>query len=149
MWLKSLPIAVVFACAFGALAPIGHLAAAPSGLSEFRGLPRQQVQRAFVKGRCRLIPFDSVYFEDGGRRRGIILTIGGPRPSTSLDVVLEHYPAKNGNWTIEVTGCRGNFITLPIRTPYAMEIPLRRMPGARRVKIVGSNGVIYRRLPGR
>ncbi|MGI9383395.1 MAG: hypothetical protein ACR2PO_09585 [Methyloligellaceae bacterium] len=103
----------------------------------------------FFAGGCRLIAFDSVYFEDGGRRRGTILTIGGRRPHANMNVVLEHKPGHNGNWTIEVVGCWNNFIRIPIPTPYYIDVPVRDLPGARRLKIVGANGVHRRRIPRR
>ena len=113
------------------------------------GATPQNATAEFFAGGCRLIAFDSVYFEDGGRRRGIILTVGGRRPHANMDVVLEHKPGHNGNWTIEVIGCWKNFLRIPIPTPYYIDVPVRDMPGARRLKIVGANGVHRRRIPRR
>lgn len=109
----------------------------------------QAAPAAFLAGDCRLIAFDSVYFEDGGPRRGTILTIGGRRPESNMDVFLEHSPGRNGNWTIQVVGCWKNFLRLPIPTPYYIDVPVRDLRGARRLKIVGANGVHRRRIPGR
>ena len=113
------------------------------------GASTQSAPAEAFAGGCRLISFDSVYFEDGGRRRGIVLTIGGRRPHANMDVVLEHKPGRNGNWTIEVIGCWKNFLRLPIPTPYYIDVPVRDMAGARRLKIVGANGVHRRRIPRR
>lgn len=99
-------------------------------------------------GSCRLVPVDSVRFADGGRR-GWYLYIGGLRRFANMNVGLDHRGVSKGALTVEVVGCTGNFIALPISTPYNIEVPLRDLPPARAIRIVGADGVTVHRLPGR
>ncbi len=98
-------------------------------------------------GKCRLIPFDSISFEDEGRRVGLALSIGGPRPIANMDVILDHQISKNGDWVVQVVGCTKNILILPIATPYVVSVPLSHVPSARHVRIVGANGTVRRRIP--
>ena len=109
--------------------------------------PNLVVPAARLGGRCRLIPIDSVSFEDEGRRVGLALSIGGPRPIANMDVILEHRIAKNGDWIVEVVGCTKNILVLPISTPYEVSVPISHVPSARHVRIVGANGSVRRRIP--
>ena len=99
-------------------------------------------------GECRLLKVDSIYFMDGGRR-GWYLYVGGMRRFANMNVSLIHRAARGGVLTLDVVGCTLNFIALPIPTPYVIELPLRDIPRARRVRIVGANGQSIRSLPGR
>ena len=101
-----------------------------------------------LSGSCRLVPVDSVQFQDGGRR-GWYLYIGGLRRFANMNVGLDHRGISKGALTVEVVGCTGNFIALPIATPYNLEIPLRDLPPAKAIRIVGADGVTVHRLPGR
>lgn len=112
------------------------------------GEPAMLHKTTGVGPRCRLAKIDSVYFKDGGRR-GWYLYIGGLQPFANMDVGLDHHSLRGGTLTLEVVGCTPNFIALPIPTPYWVELPLRDIPRARRVRIVGENGTVTRRLPGR
>ena len=103
---------------------------------------------AFFEGSCELIDFDSVRFEDGGRR-GWYLYIGGSRRFANMDVILDHKPGSGGSWIIQVVGCTKNALVLPIPTPFNIELPLRQLPGARRLVIVGASGSVRRKVPGR
>ena len=98
--------------------------------------------------RCRLAKIDSVYFKDGGRR-GWYLYVGGFQPFANMNVGLDHHSLRGGTLTLEVVGCTPNFIALPLPTPYWVELPMRDVPKARRVRIVGENGSVTRRVPGR
>lgn len=109
--------------------------------------PNLVVPAARLGGRCRLIPIESVSFEDEGRRVGLALSIGGPRPIANMDVILEHRIAKNGDWIVEVVGCTKNILVLPIATPYEVSVPISHVPSARHVRIVGANGSVRRRIP--
>lgn len=107
------------------------------------------LQAGYLTGKCRLIDFDSVYFKDGGGR-GVYLYIGGSRQFTNMDVALEQRPgSRRGDWIIEVVGCTSNFLVMPIRSPYNIEVPMRDLPGARTLRIVGASGSITRKVPGR
>lgn len=107
------------------------------------------VEAGLLGGECRLIDFDSVYFKDGGRR-GVYLYIGGSRQFSNMDVALDQRPgSRRGDWIIEVVGCTKNFLVMPIPTPFNIEVPMRDLPGARTLQIVGSSGSITRRVPGR
>ena len=107
------------------------------------------VEAGLLGGKCRLIDFDSVYFKDGGRR-GVYLYIGGSRQFSNMDVALDQRPgSRRGDWIIEVVGCTSNFLVMPIPTPFNIEVPMRDLPGARTLQIVGSSGSITRRVPGR
>ena len=111
--------------------------------------PVDGVVEAGLGGKCRLIDFDSVYFKDGGRR-GVYLYIGGSRQFSNMDVALDQRPgSRRGDWIIEVVGCTSNFLVMPIPTPFNIEVPMRDLPGARTLQIVGSSGSITRRVPGR
>ena len=111
--------------------------------------PVNGVVEAGLGGKCRLIDFDSVYFKDGGRR-GVYLYIGGSRQFSNMDVALDQRPgSRKGDWIIEVVGCTSNFLVMPIPTPFNIEVPMRDLPGARTLRIVGSSGSITRRVPGR
>jgi hypothetical protein len=101
-----------------------------------------------LAGSCQLVPVDTVQFEDGGRR-GWYLYVGGMRRFANMDVGLEHRGMIKGALTIEVVGCTGNFIALPIATPYYVELPLRDVPPAKTIRIVGADGVTLHRVPGR
>jgi hypothetical protein len=104
---------------------------------------------AILEGSCQPIDFDSVSFEDGGRR-GWYLYIGGTRRFANMNVVLDHKPASRGNWIIRVVGCTKNALVLPIPTPFSIEVPMRKLPpGIRRVTIVGAGGSVRRNVPGR
>lgn len=108
-----------------------------------------QRAEAILAGSCQPIDFDSVSFEDGGRR-GWYLYIGGSRRFANMDVVLDHKPASRGNWIIRVVGCTKNALVLPIPTPFSIEVPMRKLPpGIRRVTIVGASGSVRRNVPGR
>ena len=107
------------------------------------------VEAGLLGGQCRLIDFDSVYFKDGGRR-GVYLYIGGSRQFANMDVALDQRPGgRRGDWIIEVVGCTKNFLVMPIPTPFNIEVPMRDLPGAKTLQIVGSSGSITRRVPGR
>ena len=114
------------------------------------GTPRNGVIEAgLLGGQCRLIDFDSVYFKDGGRR-GVYLYIGGSRRFANMDVALDQRPGgRRGDWIIEVVGCTKNFLVMPIPTPFNIEVPMRELPGAKTLRIVGSSGSITRQVPGR
>ncbi len=112
------------------------------------GEPAVLHQASVLAGRCRLVEVDSVYFMDGGRR-GWYLYVGGLQRWANMDVSLDHRSLKGGTLTLEVVGCSLNFLVLPLRTPYVAELPLREVPGARRVKIIGANGYVRRDVPGR
>lgn len=99
-------------------------------------------------GSCRLLPVDSVQFQDGGRR-GWYLYLGGMRRFANMDVGLEHKGMIRGALTIEVVGCTGNILALPIPTPYTIELPLRDIPPTKAIRIVGADGVTIHRVPGR
>lgn len=99
-------------------------------------------------GSCQLVPVDTVQFEDGGRR-GWYLYIGGMRRFANMDVGLNHRGMNRGALTVEVVGCTGNILALPIPTPYYIELPLRDIPPANAIRIVGADGVTVHRLPGR
>lgn len=101
-----------------------------------------------LSGRCGLVNVDSVYVQDGGRR-GWYLHVGGMRRFANMDVGLDHRALEGGTLTLEVVGCTPNFIAFPVPTPYTLELPLRDVPGARRVRIIAANGTLLRRLPGR
>lgn len=120
-----------------------------SGAAPFLLLERPSLVVPVVRlgGVCRLIPFDSVYFEPEGRRRGLALNVGGPRPFANMDVMLDHRIGKNGDWVVEVVGCRKNILVLPVPTPYVVSVPVSHVPSARYVRIVGANGSIRRRIP--
>jgi hypothetical protein len=98
--------------------------------------------------RCRLAKIDSVYFKDGGRR-GWYLYVNGKQRFANMNVGLDHRSLRRGTLTLEVVGCTPNFIAVPIPTPYWVELPLRNVPNARRVRIVGANVTVTRRVPGR
>jgi len=107
------------------------------------------VEAGLLGGQCRLIDFDSVYFKDGGRR-GVYLYIGGSRRFANMDVALDQRPGgRRGDWIIEVVGCTKNFLVMPIPSPFNIEVPMRDLPGAKTLQIVGSSGSITRRVPGR
>jgi len=107
------------------------------------------VEAGLLGGKCRLIDFDSVYFKDGGRR-GVYLYIGGSRQFSNMDVALDQRPgSRRGDWVIEVVGCTKNFLVMPIPTPFNIEVPMRDLPGAKTLRIVGASGSITRRVPGR
>jgi len=144
--------------ALAALAIVAALALnqAPVALADAR-LPGSElgvgdngaVEAGFLAGKCRLIDFDSVYFKDGGRR-GVYLYIGGSRQFANMDVALDQRPgSRRGDWIIEVVGCTSNFLVMPIPTPFNIEVPMRDLPGARTLRIVGSSGSITRQVPGR
>ena len=117
--------------------------------SEVRVPVNGVVEAGLLGGKCRLIDFDSVYFKDGGRR-GVYLYIGGSRQFSNMDVALDQRPgSRRGDWIIEVVGCTSNFLVMPIPTPFNIEVPMRDLPGARTLQIVGSSGSITRRVPGR
>lgn len=120
----------------------------PGGLKSARGAGALLHKTTGVGPRCRLAKIDSVYFRDGGRR-GWYLYVGGFRPFANMDVGFDHHSLRGGTLTLEVVGCTPNFLALPVPTPYTVELPLRDIPGARRVTIVGENGSVTRRLPGR
>jgi len=104
---------------------------------------------AIFEGSCELIDFDSVSFKDGGRR-GWYLYIGGSRRFANMDVMLDHKPARRGDWVIQVVGCTKNALVLPIPTPFSIEVPMRKLPpGVRRLRIVGASGSVRRNVPGR
>jgi hypothetical protein len=129
-------------------APVARADARLPG-SEVWALADGVVEAGLLGGKCRLIDFDSVYFKDGGRR-GIYLYIGGSRQFSNMDVALDQRPGnRRGDWIIEVVGCTSNFLVMPIPTPFNIEVPLRDLPGARTLRIVGSSGSITRRVPGR
>jgi hypothetical protein len=113
------------------------------------GQLESSIVEAGLGGKCRLIDFDSVYFKDGGRR-GVYLYIGGSRQFSNMDVALDQRPgSRRGDWIIEVVGCTSNFLVMPIPTPFNIEVPMRDLPGAKTLQIVGSSGSITRRVPGR
>lgn len=98
--------------------------------------------------KCKLLKIDSVFFMDGGKR-GWYLYVGGFRRFSNMDVGIEHRGYRGGLLTVEVVGCTPNFIAFPLPTPFNLELPLRDIPQARRIRIVGANGTVTRRLPGR
>lgn len=114
-----------------------------------QGLERGQgseIQLARLGGACRAIPFESANLEDGGRR-GWYLVISGLRRFANMDVSLTHRRRGRGVWTVEVVGCTQNFIVIPLQTPYVIWLPLRNLPGARRVKVIGAGGHVWRTVP--
>ncbi len=137
--------------AFTAIAATAILAAAcliAGDARPVRAEPALLHKTAGVGPRCRLAKIDSVTFKDGGRR-GWYLYVGGMRRFANMEVGLDHQSQRGGTLTLVVVGCTPNFIALPLPTPYWVELPLRDIPTARRVKIVGANGYVMRRLPGR
>ncbi len=137
-----------------ALAALFMMTAWIAGPAQVRAAPFAAVERPTMVipvlrlgGNCRLIPFDSISFEDEGRRVGLALSIGGPRPIANMDVILDHQISKNGDWVVQVVGCTKNILILPIATPYVVSVPLSHVPSARHVRIVGANGTVRRRIP--
>jgi len=116
-------------------------------LAALLAAPGARRAQAFFEGSCGLIDFDSVYFEDGGRR-GWYLYVGGSRRFANMDVFLDHKQGHRGEWIIEVVGCTKNALVLPIPTPYVIELPIRELPGARRLRIIGASGSVRRVVPG-
>lgn len=112
------------------------------------GEPGLLHQARGIAGKCQLVNIDSVYFMDGGRR-GWYLYVGGMQRFANMDVGLDHHSLRGGTLTLKVVGCTGNFIVLPLPTPYTVELPMREVPGARRLRIVGANGFVRRAVPGR
>jgi len=62
---------------------------------------------------------------------------------------LRHRLGRNGWLTVEVVGCLNAIVGLPVQSPYAADLPMTDFPRVRRVKIVGSNGYVRRRVPKR
>jgi hypothetical protein len=77
------------------------------------------------------------------------LYIAGLKDFANMEVGLEHRLSSAGLLTIEVVGCTPNFIALPIRTPYWIDVPLADIPAARSIRVVGSNGAFRPQLPRR
>lgn len=97
---------------------------------------------------CQLIPIESVDFQRG-RRSGWTLYIGGMRPYINMDVELRHQLGRRGALTVRVVGCLNAIIGLPLQSPYNVDLPMTTFPRVRRVKIIGSNGFVRRRVPRR
>lgn len=106
-----------------------------------------RLHEARLSAICRLMQVDTVQFEPS--RDGWSLYIAGLKDFANMDVGLENRVGPQGQWTLEVVGCTPNFIGLPIRTPYWLDVPLSQFPHARSIRIVGSNGVWRPRLPRR
>lgn len=129
------------------------MAVVVAGVSLLPGAPAQgepaRLHKASGLGKkCRLLRVDSVDFMDGGRR-GWYLYIGGIRQYANMNVGLEHHVQRGGMLTVEVVGCTPNVVALPVPTPFNIELPLRDIPRARKVRIVGETGASVHRLPGR
>ncbi|RME95109.1 MAG: hypothetical protein D6773_18770 [Alphaproteobacteria bacterium] len=99
--------------------------------------------------RCRLLKIGSVSFMDGGRKRGWYFYVSGTRRFANMDVGFEHRDFRNGVLTLEAVGCTPNFLALPIPMPYTLELRLREFPAVREIRVIGSNGAVVRRVPGR
>lgn len=142
MWLRILPclltpaVLLVFMVAAVLFATM-----AKSATPEVRNV-------SALSGKCRLMFVDTVQFQDGGRR-GWYLYIGGLRRFGNMDVSLDHRSFSRGVLTVDVVGCTGNIIALPIQTPFTIELPLRDFPKVRQIRVVGSNGTTLHKLPGR
>lgn len=135
------------------LARLSAVTAVVAGLSLLPGAPAMgepaQLHKTSGLGqKCRLLHVDSVDFMDGGRRGGY-LYIGGLRQYANMNVGLDHYAQRGDTLTVEVVGCTPNAAALPVPTPFNIELPLRDIPRARKVRIVGENGASVYRLPGR
>jgi len=137
--MKQVALSLVFAAALPTLAGNNiTVKAEPAMIHKVSGLGP----------RCRLLKIDSVFFKDGGKR-GWYLYVGGFRRFSNMDVGIEHRGYRGGLLTVDVVGCTPNFIAFPLPTPFNLELPLRDIPKARQIRIVGANGTVTRRLPGR
>jgi hypothetical protein len=142
LWIRILP------CLLTPAVLLIGLAIALFAASLARGEPARRHAFSAFSGHCRLLYVDSVQFQDGGRR-GWYLYIGGLRRFANMNVGLDHRALSRGVLTVEVVGCTPNFVALPIATPFDIELPLRDIPRARAIRIVGENGATVHRLPGR
>ena len=119
----------------------GLSAISPSASAEGRRV--LELRRA---GSCELVPIESINFLNGGRD-GLLLYIGGMRPYANMDIELRHQPGRRGMLTVRVVGCLNAVVGLPVRTHYNADLPLKEFPRARRLKIIGANGFVWRRVP--
>lgn len=103
------------------------------------------LQLTALRGGCSLVEVDTIEFQRG--RGGWEIYIAGLKPLINMEVSLDHRRAPSGLWTIEVVGCTAGLLGLPVPAPYWIAVPLRDLPGARAVQIVGANGVWRPRLP--
>lgn len=97
-------------------------------------------------GSCELVPIESINFLNG-RHDGLLLYIGGMRPYANMDIELRHQPGRRGMLTVRVVGCLNAVVGLPVQTHYNVDLPLKEFPRVSRLKIVGANGFVWRRVP--
>lgn len=138
-------------CVIAGLAMLGGgaLALASEILPDKPPVPRLVEPAWSLTGSCEALDFDNIDIKWYGGRGTYVLTVGGMKPYTNMEVSLSHkgYGSRPAYWQTVVVGCVKNFLVMPIPSPYYVTMPLDRFVGTRGVEIIGASRTVRRNVP--